>query len=40
MPVGHVPRASGPDVTQYACPDHVHDYPPRAVWDELPVMRR
>ncbi|WP_406507150.1 hypothetical protein [Streptomyces sp. NBC_00212] len=39
--VGAVQSMSGgAGYTHYACPDHVTDYPQRAQWDELPVMRR
>ncbi|WP_369376082.1 hypothetical protein [Streptomyces sp. cg36] len=39
--VGHVQSMSGgTGYTHYVCPACVHRYPPRAQWDELPVMRR
>ncbi|WHM36985.1 hypothetical protein [Streptomyces sp. BPTC-684] len=38
--VGDVQSMSGgAGFTQYACPDHVHQYPPRARWGELPAVR-
>ncbi|MGW2860804.1 hypothetical protein [Streptomyces sp. NPDC001205] len=32
--------SGGTGYTHYSCPDHAHQYPQRAQWDELPVMRR
>ncbi|MEU7584461.1 hypothetical protein AB0B50_43560 [Streptomyces sp. NPDC041068] len=39
--IGSVQSMSGgAGYTRYVCPDHVHEYPQYAQWDELPAMRR